>query len=390
MELQTEKRRKRSGLLTKTLVWTGIILFIAATIGANLYHKKTSTAFAPQGLKTTIARKMTMNQTLLASGKVEPAATSQVYLDPSKGNIAEVFVSQGDKVNKGDKLFRYDGTKIKEQLYSLKLKEKSTTMQIDHRKSQMADLENQISNAQNKNASDSVINPLKSQKDDLAFQNQLSEIDIQQDNLQINQAKQELNGLVVKSTLNGTVRNVATAPYNAQEPVVTIFSGKPYQIQGTLTEYDSARVKQGESVTIQTRALSNKEWKGIVSKVGTMPVQQKTASPNQQSVTSYPFIITIKGKTSKLRPGYHVNAEIVVEQHKNATVVPLNAILKKNNKSYLFIVKKGKLHRIRIHTGFTNGNDREVTKGVGVGNKIVLNPTNKLKEGMVIRHDRTK
>lgn len=88
-----------------------------------------------------------------------------------------------------------------------------------------------------------------------------------------------------------------------------------------------------------------------------------------------------------LRPGYHVNVEIAIKQHENVPAVPENAIQKKGSKSYVFVVKKGKLKRRDIKTGLTDGNFKEVVKGLKAGEKIAIKPVSQLKEGMVIRHD---
>lgn len=407
VELQTEKPEKTRGLITKILVWTGIVLFVAATIAANVYQKKTGTAFAPKDLKTTIVQKMTMSRTLLASGKVEPAHISRVYLDPSKGQISEVYVSQGDRVQKGDKLFRYDDAQIQSQLDSLQTKKQTTNAQINHQNSQIANLESQISDldqkitdARNKGEPDSAISQLKqqqsqlqSQESDLKYQNKLSRIDLQQNESQIRQTQNQLNGLIVKSAINGVVENVADKPYSAQSPIVTVASGQPYVVHGTLSEYDVVHVKKGQRVSIQAEALGGKQWSGKVAEIGNMPVESQqpaAASQQLQSVSSYPFTATIDKKSKDLRPGYHVNVEITVAQHKNVPAVPYNAILAENNHSYVFVVKNGKLHRRKIETGLTNGKEKEVTKGLKPGEKIVLDPTDKLKEGMVIRHDPAK
>ncbi|HET7580313.1 MAG TPA: efflux RND transporter periplasmic adaptor subunit [Bacillales bacterium] len=389
--LEEETKQGRKKIWTRLLAWTGIVLFIAATLAANIYQQRTSVAYAPESLKTMTVQTRTMNKTLIASGEVQPARTSTVYLDPTKGEINEVYVKEGASVKEGDKLFSYDSTQLEQQLESLHLKKKSTNLQIDHRNEQISDLESRISDAEDQDAPDSVIDPLKSQKDDLAFQNQLAQIELKQDALQIQQVQEQMDNQVVTSPISGVVQNVSEEPYNSQEPVVTIVSGQPYEIHGTLTEYDAVHVKPGQSVSIVPKALSGEEWKGTVADVGDTPVVQ-TQSVNtgqQQSVSSYPFTITLKDHTGEPRPGYHVNVKIIVKQHKNVPVVPFDAILTKGKHSYLFVVKNHKLDKQPIQTGFVEGEYKEVTKGLQAGDKIVLDPTDQLEEGMVIRHDQT-
>ena len=57
-------------------------------------------------------------------GMVYESAQQQIYADAEK-SVAEVYVKQGDKVKKGDKLFRYDTT-----LLELDVQEKELSLKI--------------------------------------------------------------------------------------------------------------------------------------------------------------------------------------------------------------------------------------------------------------------
>ncbi|HEX7063664.1 MAG TPA: efflux RND transporter periplasmic adaptor subunit [Bacillales bacterium] len=388
MNMEIERKRK----WPKVLAWIGVVFFIAATVGANVYRMQTEAAFAPKSLKTTVVKGTTMSETMIVSGQVVPSEISRFYKDPSKGEVA-LLVQEGDKVKKGDVLYRYEGAAVNTQLDSLELQRERINMQIDHSNSRIEELEDQISDVKDKDwpqeQIDAQVEQLETQKDELAFQNQLSEIDLEKTNIQIEQAQNQLNELVVKSEINGVVRNVAEEPYNTKGTLVTVVSGRSYEIQGTLSEYDAVRVQKGQAVTVRAKVLSDKKWEGKVSEIGKLPMQQQAVPNGQQSVTAYPFTITLKGKTKDLRPGFHVTAEITVDQHEDVPAVPFDAILSRGDQSYVFVIKKGKLDRRLIETGLVNGKYKEVTKGIEIGARIVLHPTSELEEGMVISHDRT-
>ncbi|HET7581062.1 MAG TPA: HlyD family efflux transporter periplasmic adaptor subunit [Bacillales bacterium] len=403
IEIEREKVEKKKRVWPKVLAWFGVVLFIAATAGANVYQMRTETEFAPESLKTAVVKGKTMYETMIVSGQVQPADVARFFKDPSRGDVA-LLVQEGDKVKKGDILFRYEGAQINTQLDSLELQKKRINMQIAHNNSrineleeQISDVEGQISEAEDQDAPQSIINQLENQKEqleaqkeDMAFQNDMNDLELEKVNMQIDQAEEQLNGLVVKSEMDGIVRKVAKESFNTQEPLVTVVSAEPYEIHGTLSEYDAVRVKKGQAVTVQAKALGGEEWQGNVAEVGKMPVQQQTARGGQESVASYPFTITVKGKTKALRPGFHVTAEITVDKHENVAAVSFNAIVSHGEKSFVFVVQDGKLDRRLLKTGLVNGEYKEVIKGVKVGDKIVLHPSSDLEEGMVISHDPTK
>ncbi|HEU5139551.1 MAG TPA: efflux RND transporter periplasmic adaptor subunit [Bacillales bacterium] len=388
MNMEIERKRR----WPKVLAWMGVVLFIAATVGANVYKMRTETAFAPEALKTTVVKGKTMSETMIVSGQVVPADIARFYKDPSKGEVA-LLVQEGDKVQKGDVLYRYEGAGVNTQLDSLELQKERIHMQMNHNDSRIEELEDQISDVEDKDwpqeQIDSQVDQLEAQIDELAFQNQLSEIDLEKVNLQVEQAQNQLNGLVVKSEMAGIVRSVAEEPYNTQGTLVTVVSGGTYEIRGTLSEYDAVRVKKGQAVEVRAKALSDTQWSGKVAEIGKLPVQQQTTATGQQSVAAYPFTITLKGNENSLRSGFHVTAEITVDQHENVPAVPFNAILTQGDQSYVFVIRNGELDRRLIETGLVNGKAKEVTKGIKIGARIVLHPTSELEEGMVISHDQT-
>ncbi|HET7521726.1 MAG TPA: efflux RND transporter periplasmic adaptor subunit, partial [Bacillales bacterium] len=142
-EIETKKKRK----WPKVLIWVGVIVFIAGAIAANIYYMRLQTpAISKEKLNIMTVKGKTMKETMIASGKVVPADIAYVYRAPSKGGIAEVFVQEGDKVQKGDRLLRYKGTGMGE-LDSLRLQKERLQMQMDHREEKIADLAEQIDDA---------------------------------------------------------------------------------------------------------------------------------------------------------------------------------------------------------------------------------------------------
>lgn len=388
-DIETKKKRK----WPKILIWTGVIVFIAAAVGVNLYYTQMQNPITAEGLVFTTVKGQTMEDTLIAQGKVVPQDIVYIYRDPSKGSIAEVYVKEGDMVKKGDELIRYEGADTGKQQESLELQKERLQLQINHLEEKIADLQEQIEEAEDKGLPDSTIDQLQQQKDEAAFQNKLSELELEQVNAQVEEAREQEGDLVVNSNISGVVQSVSqesSASGNGTEPVITVVSGKPYEIRGTLTEYDVVDVKKGNAVTIEAKALGDgQQWKGKVAEIGTVPVQQNTtvtaaALPNQQSVTSYPFTVRLDGKAENLRRGFHVTVEIVIDKHENVPVLPFDAILTVQDKEYVFVVKNGKLDRRLIQTGLVNEEYKEVTSGISIGDKVVLHPSNDLEEGMKV------
>ncbi len=88
--------------------------------------------------------------------------------------------------------------------------------------------------------------------------------------------------LNVKSEMDGTVISVnqeaASKKSDIQEPVIHIGDPEHLIVAGNLSEYDTLKVKKGQSVTITSDAIPGKTWKGRVAAVGLVPDQKSSAA----------------------------------------------------------------------------------------------------------------
>jgi multidrug efflux pump subunit AcrA (membrane-fusion protein) len=66
-------------------------------------------------------------------------------------------------------------------------------------------------------------------------------------------------------------------------------------------------------------------------------------------------------------------------------VVPIEAIVDKKGKKYVFKVVDGKAQLTEVTLGLTNENSVEIIDGVKMGDKVVVNGTEKLKDGQGIK-----
>ena len=76
------------------------------------------------------------------SGVVEPQATYSIQKDDTK-TVAEIYVTEGDQVNPGDALFRYDTEELQLQLDQAELDLEGIENQITTLENQKDDLEDE-------------------------------------------------------------------------------------------------------------------------------------------------------------------------------------------------------------------------------------------------------
>ncbi|KOA20604.1 multidrug resistance protein MdtA [Clostridium homopropionicum DSM 5847] len=105
----------------------------------------------------------------------------------------------------------------------------------------------------------------------------------------------------------------------------------------SIDELDVSQIKVGQEVTVSLDAFSDTSttpMKGAVSKIA-----MEGTSTN--GVTSYNVTIKISGTDEKIKSGMNANGEILVSNTTDVLYVPIEAIQKINNKSFVYVKSDG-------------------------------------------------
>lgn len=149
-----------------------------------------------------------------------------------------------------------------------------------------------------------------------------------------------------------------------------------------IDELDIVNVKIGQEVSVKADAFGNQRFKGEVTEISLV-------ANNSNGVTNYPVTVTIK-ETGNLLPGMNVDGYIILEEAKDALVVPSNA-LQRGNVVYVLNTsetirknsysKEGVSDRIKppegftavaVETGVTNDDYIQITKGLVEGDEVYV------------------
>lgn len=86
-----------------------------------------------------------------------------------------------------------------------------------------------------------------------------------------------------------------------------------------------------------------------------------------------------------LRPGQFVRVRVLGAERPNALMVPRRALLQKKDGQYVFLIKEGKAFPQNVSTGEWYGDYQLITNGLKIGDRIVVDGTNKLQPGSPVR-----
>lgn len=106
-----------------------------------------------------------------------------------------------------------------------------------------------------------------------------------------------------------------------------------------------------------------------------------TVDPQTKLASAYADLPAATG----LRPGESLTGEAVTQGNGQTPVIPYAALLDDAGQPFVFIVAKGVAHRRDITTGSSNGAIIAVSKGLSIGDKVVVEGGTALEDGMKVR-----
>jgi HlyD family secretion protein len=243
---------------------------------------------------------------------------------PSSGKVAQVYVSAGQSVKKGDVLFKLDAKTLNNTIA-----QKETDIQLAEKN-------------------------LKDKEEDLSKSTITTPI----------------SGIVtVLSVKNGEI-------VTNEKLIATITDTSKMQVTLAVDELDINKVQVGQTTTVKIDDIENKSFTGIVESIA----QSGTTTNN---VTTYDVVVTINNPEN-VKIGMNANVTIAVQSKANVLTVPVEAIIEKNGKKYVMVqdTQKSSSSSKKASNNTTAGKLVEVK--TGLKNKTLIEITSGVTEGQVV------
>lgn len=341
-------------------------------------------------LEYTITDKGTLREVLLTKGVVIPAAHYSIKYDKTLGSIKEISVKEGDTVLVGDTLIEYNTSHIKNEILSLDQQLEKLSRQFSKAEADISTLEQQLNEPVDVEEKKDIAQNYKnvsSQIDEKKYQIQEIKIQIDDINQKIKHLQLDKESYKITSKMAGTVTKVRPFAQSENDLVVSIESSQPYLIEGKLSEKEMVKVQEGQKVIASASVLPNQKNKGTVKELKMTPIGKPSVEDKE---SFYPFVLEMNKALLNWHHGYHVNVEIVLEERNGIVIIPDSTIQKKDDKSYVYVIKNGRLEKRIIQLGMKLNHRQEVVKGLDQGERIVSKPSkdldNKMEIFMPINH----
>ena len=389
---------KRNKKAKKWQLYTAIGVASAIVIGAAgilIFRQPSQSAVKEETSHIVTAKEGSVASSVLLSGTVTAKNEQYVYFDASKGDLDEILVSVGDKVEEGQALVKYSSA------------DAQAAYDAADRAVAKADRHIEELNKARENASAAPASPQVPTEAGLPEQAQaatssVSSIDSQisdaKDNradavAQLNKAQAQLDAATVLSTLEGTVvevnRNVSKSPTGNSQVVVHVVSNENLQVKGELSEYNLANLSVGQEVTFTSKVYQDKSWTGKISYISDYPKnngEAANAALGGNTGSKYPYTVDVTSDIGELKQGFSVSVE--VKNKSKAILVPLTSVVAENDKNYVWVVDdQKKAKKVEVTLGNADADNQEITSGLTDGAKVISNPTSSLEEGKEVKAD---
>ncbi len=152
-----------------------------------------------------------------------------------------------------------------------------------------------------------------------------------------------------------------------------IVDSDPMLARVHLPEKEAARIEIGQPVVVSPDADLSRELTGVVHLVAPI-VDSRTGTIK--------VTCRITGGHQEIRPGSFVRVRLQTEEHQEVLVVPSSALVPEGGETYVFKAVGDTVIKLAVGTGFTEGDQTEITEGLALGEEVVTVGQGGLRNGI--------
>lgn len=400
--MATQRKNKR-----KFWLWIGAaVVIVAIVLGIAVKASGNTTKFEPSQLAK--AERGDITRSVVATGKVQPITKVEVKSKAS-GIVTKLNVDINARVKQGQVLAQLDQIEIlaeveaqRAQLAAAESNSRAAAaaIQYDQVNAQAPDLP-MFKNTYDRARQMSSEGVVSKQSLDDAEQKYLSaantrdkavaqitvdnaklhqaEAQVAQAQASLKQLEEQLSYTTITSPVDGIIlsRDVEIGDAvssilvlgSTATLVMTIGDTTQVYVQGKVDESDIAKVYLGQTARIKVESFKDKTFFGKVTRIAPLGVEK-------DNVTTFEVRVSIDNPGGELKANMTANAEIILDDHKNALTVPEQAVIYDKDRNATVQVpdhtqKKG-FRSVAIKAGISNGTKTEILAGLNSGDTVIL------------------
>jgi membrane fusion protein, multidrug efflux system len=390
-DLAPSLRRTAPGPIIRTQSHTGRLIglgLIAILLGLAVYQAvrfihapaprggRSAAQGAPQTVGAATVALGNIRVIVNALGTVTPIATVTVQSQIS-GYLTQVAYTEGQMVQKGDFLAQID-----QRPYEM-LKEQYEG-QLAHDQGLLAQAQLDLKRYQTLAAQNSIA---RQQAEDQVFIVQQYEGSVKQDQGLIDAQALNIAYCHIVSPVTGRIGLRLVDPGNYVQTTSTtglaiITQMQPITVIFTIPEDDLPEImpQLNAGTAIEVDAYDRANLRHLATgKVSAVDSQIDTTTGTVKVRAQF------DNADNALFPNQFVNARVLIKTLQNAVTVPTSAILRGSPGAYVYVVNPDSTVSVRqITTSAVDGNTTAVTSGLSAGERVVIDGTDRLRDGLKV------
>jgi HlyD family secretion protein len=365
-----------------------------------------STSVDPSRIAT--VERGTMVKSVVATGKIEPITKVEIK-SKANGIIQKLDVDVDSVVNEGDVLVELDKDQLRAAVRGAEANLQAAEASLEAAEAQLK--KNQVEaegpdvefsrRAYNRSRelfaqrliaqsalddAHSAIEVAQNRQRAAESQLAISRAKVDEARAQVAQARaardraaEDLANATIRAPIRGTVlsrdvelgspvSSILNLGANAT-PVMTLGNIDRVFVRGKVDEADIGRVRLGQEARIRVETFRDKVFTGRVTQISPMGVEK-------DNVTSFEVKVSIDNPGKELKANMTANAEIVLEEHPNALILPEAAVNYDAGKHpFVSLIDPGAndgRRRVPVKLGVGNGTKIQILDGLKVGDRVIL------------------
>ena len=291
-----------------------------------------------------------------ASGELK--ANKSVNVSPKRqGILDEIFVEEGDQVNKGDLIAKMDFGDLEYRVNELRANYENQRATYLRRKNLL---------------NEGAISAEEYEKHKNSFL--ISEAKFKQVKIEEKETKirAPFTGVITsRYAVPGAFVTPTTSASSSREGGATSSSivklSQGLEIVAKVPESDIGRIKTGQEATIRVDAFPDKRFKAVVSKISPSAIKNN-------NVTSFEVTLLLNKRPEDLRIGMTSDINFETGPTKKSTLIPTVAIVTEGGEAGVLVIGNNNQPKFKkVELGTSSGSDTAIISGLEPGDKVFIN-----------------
>lgn len=279
------------------------------------------------------------------------AAEEAVVVARTQGVVEALYAEEGDVVNAGQALAQLETERL--------------TLELARSRAQLDRLKTAYERAQRMFEA-KMISP--NDHDDAKFA-----FEAEETNLRLREY--ELKEATIRATIDGVVtrRHIKVGhTLNQNAPAFEMKRLDVIEAELNVPEREIQNIRPDQHARVHVDALADERFDGKVARVA----PEVDAGSGTFRVT-----VTLANDESRLKPGMFARVDVRIDQHTDALLVPLEAVVTRRDDNSLFVVEGGIVERRDVTMGYVSDGNVEILNGVGAEEWVVTTGHGGLRNG---------